>query len=121
MVIKQQNPDNPNTVVSVHAEQPSKLVVEPFRFGEVVTKLVEFDLTAYQGKPFRLYVEEDGSFSVDPNRDHFWLLAEVLVPERMVESVPTGDETEDGQVVHQLMELPLDLNDVVITVFELPQ
>lgn len=119
-MIIERNPEALNPVVTVNDAEPSKLVVESFQLADVTAKKQTFDLTEYQGGPFRLYVERDGSFSTDPNKDHYWLLVEAIIPERQVESVNVGT-TETGESMTELVEAPLDLHEVEIIVFELPQ
>lgn len=108
-------------IIHVDALNPSRLVVESFSVGSVQTEKQIFDLTEYQGGPFRLYAEKNGELSTDINRDHYWLLSEALVPERKVESVSTGITDENGQEQTVMREVPLDLNQVHITTFSLPE
>lgn len=54
-------------------------------------------------------------------RDHYWLLAEAVLHERQFDSRPTGQVDEHGQPIMAIVERPLDLTDVQITVFPLPE
>ena len=79
-----------------------------------------FDLTPHQGSPFRLYVEEDGRLEPALDGVHYWLLAEVMVPEKRMETreVPGGEGEESHT---EMVELPLDLRQVDIVVHPWPQ
>jgi len=116
-VIIQHNPDKPNAALSIDQASPNRLVVASFPFPGGECAGGRIDLTPFQGGPFRLYLETDGSLSTGPFQDHYWLLAEAVLPERHFENQPN----EHGQPVMTLVERPLDLNDVQITVFPLPE
>jgi len=120
-MIVQREPNKPNEVISIDQTLPNRLVVTAFNFpgGECTGGTI--DLTPFQGGPFRLYLEEDGSLSTELFRDHYWLLAEAVLPERQFDSRPTGMTDENGQPIMEMVERPLDLNDVQITVFPLPE
>ena len=108
-------------IVHIDTLNPALLVVESFVVGEVQTEKRSFDLTAFQGGPFRLYVEETGELSTDINRDHYWLLAEAMIPERRVESVLVGAANENGEEKTIMQEVPLNLHQAAITTFVLPE
>ena len=108
-------------IVYIDTLNPALLVVESFVVGEVQTEKRSFDLTAFQGGPFRLYVEETGELSTDINRDHYWLLAEAMIPERKVESVLVGVINDNGEEETMMMDSPLNLHQVTITTFALPE
>ena len=61
------------------------------------------------------------TFSTNKNQDHFWLLAEANVPERLMESVSTGEFDEHGQEIMKSVDVPLDLNNVEIKAYALPE
>lgn len=110
-----------NNLVTIDQENPSILVVNSFTFENIRIKKQAFDLSEYQGKPFRLYVEKDGEFSADIDRSHYWLLLEVIVPEKKFDMVTTGILDEKGQMQTKCIEVALDLNHVDIYVFQLPE
>ncbi|MGB9859206.1 MAG: hypothetical protein ACPLRM_01895 [Anaerolineae bacterium] len=120
-MIVQRDPNKPNEVISIDQASPNRLVVAAFNFpgGECTGGTI--DLTPFQGGPFRLYLEKDGSLSTELFRDHYWLLVEAVLPEKRLESQPTGMTDENGQPIMEMVEHPLDLNDVQITVFPLPE
>jgi hypothetical protein len=68
-----------------------------------------------------VYLDLDGSATIDATRDHYWLLAEAILPDCQFENKPTGRLDENGQEITDLVERPLDLNEVEITVFPLPE
>jgi hypothetical protein len=119
MPILQYDPERPNGAVSIDEGVLGRLVVAPFDFPGGRCAGGTVDLTPFQGGPFRLYLETDGSLSTDLNRDHYWLLAEAILPERRFEHEPTGRVDEHGQPVTEIVERPLDLNEVDIVVFPL--
>lgn len=120
MVIIQHDPSKPNEAIRLAA---NKLIVAPFSAGSINCAGGTFDLEPYQGKAFRLYLEEDGSLSTDINRDHFWLLAEVILPPQRYESVATDEIDQNGMTIYKSVPVPLDLEsgDVQVTVFPLPE
>jgi hypothetical protein len=120
-MIIQQNPDKPNTMVGVDQENSACLVVQAFDFLEGSSAGDSFDLTEMQGRPVRVYLDLDGSATIDATRDHYWLLAEAILPDCQFENKPTGRLDENGQEITDLVERPLDLNEVEITVFPLPE
>lgn len=121
MPIVQQNTDKPNEAILVSQDNPAHLAVQPFSFGGGQTVAAVFDLTPYQGRPFRLYLDEDGSYSAEMQRSHYWLLAETILPNMELENIPTGRVDEDGQEITEMVEKQLNLNGVDITVFSLPE
>jgi len=121
MPIVQHDPERPNAVISIDQGDTGRLVVEPFDFPGGRCAGGTVDLTPFQGGPFRLYLEADGSLNMDLYRDHYWLLAEAILPERRFEQEPTGRVDEYGQPVMEMVERPLDLNEVDIVVFSLPE
>lgn len=120
-MIVQNNPDKPNLAVEID-EIPARLAVRPIAIpGGGATESAVIDLTPFQGGPFRLYIDADGTLSTDLHRDHYWLIAEAVLPERLYDNAPTGQVDEHGQAVTQMVERPLDLNDIEIMVFPLPE
>lgn len=122
-MIVQHDQSKPNTVISIDPSDRACLKVDNFQFGNIQVQGRSFDLSPYQGGPFRLYLEADGSFSTDFEEDHYWLMAEVVLPERKFESVPTGVVDENGQEMTVIQEVPLDLEgpEIKIVVFPLPE
>ena len=109
--------------VQLTVDQMNKAVLNTAAFTINSTRVSaqSFDLTAFQGKAFRLYAEENGDLSTNKNQDHFWLLAEANVPERLMKSVSTGELDERGQEIMKSVDVPLDLNNVEIKVYALPE
>ena len=121
MAMIQQNPETPNEVVCVDPDNSAQVTVQPFLFPGGTTSSAVFDLTPSQGGPFRLYLEADGSLNTELFRDHYWLLAEVILPDCRFENQLTGQVDENGQTIITMVERPLNLNDIDITVFSLPE
>lgn len=120
-MIVQHDPIKPNEVVSIDQDDQRFLKISQFEFPGGKCSSLAIDLTLYQGGPFRLYLEKDGTLSTELYRGHYWLLAEAQLPEKRYETVPTGQVDENGQPVTQMVECPLDLNNVDIIVFPLPE
>ncbi|MDQ7791266.1 MAG: hypothetical protein RDV00_03950 [Clostridia bacterium] len=120
-MIVQHNPGKPNEAIDIDQTTSSRLVIAAFPFPGGECAGGRIDLTPFQGGPFRLYLETDGSLNTELFRDHYWLLAEAVLPERHFENQPTGMTDEHGQPVMTMVEQPLDLNDVEIMVYPLPE
>lgn len=120
-MIVQHDAGQPNQAISVDSANHSTLVVAPFPFLDKQCAGAQFDLTPFQGGPVRLYLEMDGSLNTEPFRDHFWLLAEAILPERKFDNQSTGQVDENGQPLYQMVEISLDLNEVSITAYSLPE
>jgi len=110
-----------NEAISIDQDDRRILKVSQFEFPGGTCPGAAINLTPYQGGPFRLYLEKDGALSTALYHDHYWLLAEAVLPERQFESQPTGMTDETGQSVMEMVERPLDLDDVQIIVFPLPE
>lgn len=119
MPIVQHDPQRPNLAVRIDQGSASCLVVEPFAGGPADRQVL--DLTPYQGGPFRLYLEQDGRLSTELEGDHYWLLAEAILPEPQWEMTATGEVDEYGQTRMVMRRLPLDLNAVEVRVWPLPE
>lgn len=117
MAIVQYDPARPNAAIQIDAANPARLLVDPIPFPGGTTAAAAYDLTAHQGGPFRLYLNQDGSFSSDLTADHYWLLAEAILPERQFDQVPVGTDQE----IFDMVERPLDLTGVEVVVFPLPE
>ena len=121
MAVIQYDPTKPNTAVAIDANNPACLTVQPVTIPGKTTAPATVDLTPFEGGPFRLYVDSDGTVSTELWRDHYWLLAEAVVPAPKYSSQPTGQVDEHDQPIMQQVLLPLDLTGVDITVFPLPE
>ncbi|MDI3548115.1 MAG: hypothetical protein PWR10_1767 [Halanaerobiales bacterium] len=121
MAIIQHDTKKPNEVVNIDQANPGRLVISPFSFPDGNCSGGKIDLAQFQGGPARVYLDKDGSLSTDLCRDHYWLLAECVLPERQFEQQETGIVDEQGQPVTMIVERPLDLNNIDITVFPLPE
>ncbi|MDK2902734.1 MAG: hypothetical protein PWQ93_653 [Clostridiales bacterium] len=120
-MIIQKDPSRPNNILSINDLAPNELIVADFDCDGLHVSGKIYDLTPFQGGPFRLYVDEDGMLSTDIYRDHYWLIAEAIIPDKQYESVPTGQTDENGQPKTEIVERLLDLNGTDITVFPLPE
>lgn len=121
MAITQQNTEKPNEAINVDPVNSARLIVQPFPFGGGETTRQEYDPTPFQGGPFRLFLEQDGSFSTKLEGDHYWLLAEAILPGKQYDNIPTGQVDENGQPKTETVERELNLNEIDITVFSLPE
>lgn len=121
MAIVQHDTLKPNQTISVDPVNPARLAIAAFAYPGGNCPGTTVDLTGFQGGPVRIYLDIDGAISTDLYRDHYWLLAEAVLPERQYENQPTGQVDENGQPIMEMVERPLDLNDVQITVFPLPE
>lgn len=121
MAIVQRDPERPNEKVVIDPHNPAVLQILQHELPNgAVVQPRNINLTDYQGQPFRLYVEEDGSLNVALDGVHYWLLAEAVIPEREFETQDTGETDEEGASITQLVELPLDLHKVDIVVYPWP-
>ncbi|MDI3480777.1 MAG: hypothetical protein PWQ97_432 [Tepidanaerobacteraceae bacterium] len=120
-MIVQKDPNKPNNVIKVNPEKASELNVENFQCGGLNVTGKTLDLTQFQGGPFRLYVDKDGSLSTELYKDHFWLIAEAFLPEKQYDNIQTGRFDENGQPISEMVERPLNLDEVDIVVFPLPE
>lgn len=120
-MIVQHNPGKPNEAIDIDQTTSSRLVIAAFPFPGGECAGGRIDLTPFQGGPFRLYLEKDGSLSTELFQDHYWLLAEAILPERRYDSEPTGQVHEHGQPIMTMVERQLNLNELNIIVFPLPE
>jgi hypothetical protein len=117
----QHDPEHPNLAIKVDDTDAACLAIHaiPFKGGVFEPKVI--NLTPFQGGPFRLYLDGNGELSTDLYGDHYWLLAETILPDKQYDTIGTGEVDDNGQEVTALLERPLDLNDIGITVFPLPE
>lgn len=94
-----------------------KLVVLPF--GNCLGGV--FDLTQYQGTTVRLYLDEDGTLSLDQSYAHWWQLAEVALPAREYVEQDIEAVNDQGPSVIERVPKPLDLNRHKVIVWPLPE
>ena len=120
-MIVYQDKSKENIQVAVSSENTAVLSISAFTIKSTRVAAQSFDLTEFQGKAFRLYAEENGDLFTNKNQDHFWLLAEANIPEKVMQSVSTGKTDDNGQEIMQSVEVALDLNKVDITIFALPE
>ena len=78
------------------------------------------DLTPNAGQHVRIWLCPDGSYTVDPKKEHFWQIMEFDVPEIQYQQVDTGEIDEDGNPIMTSEALPLDLADAEIKTWDLP-
>lgn len=120
-MIKFQDQSKENIQIVVDPTNAAVMSVAAFTINDVRVPSQSLDLSRFQGETFRLYAEESGDLSTAKDQDHFWLLAEAKIPEKVLQNQSTGEVDEDGREITQTIELPLDLNQVEITVFALPE
>jgi hypothetical protein len=93
----------------------SKLTIAAFEcevLGKVGQKTI--DLAGQAGEYVRIWLEKDGTYSIDKHKDHFWQVAELSVPVQGYDV----EITEEGETS---TPIPLDLDGVEIRTFELPK
>lgn len=120
-MIKFQDQSKENIQIVVDPTNAAVMSVAAFTINDVRVPSQSLDLSRFQGETFRLYTEESGDLSTEKEQDHFWLLAEAKIPEKVLQNQLTGEVDEDGRDITQTIELPLDLNQVEITVYALPE
>ncbi|MCX5825386.1 MAG: hypothetical protein NTY86_18310 [Deltaproteobacteria bacterium] len=115
-----------------------KLKIESFssKITGVVPETV-IDLDALAGEYVHIWVDEDGVYSLDPDRSHYWHIAELQVPPRR-HRIDTEEVIQDGrtqnldiaegvtqggrtQIREILVPLPVDLSMTEVTTRELPE
>lgn len=108
-----------NAEFAIDADNPIVLKIGAYEFEGMKIPARDIDLTTYQGKMVRIYIEKDGSYSTN-HGTHEWLLIMGKVPEITYKSVVDGTD-ETGQTRMKQEEVPIDLNDADFTVFALPE
>ena len=88
------------------------------RLGHVSQKTI--DMTPHAGQYLRLWLEEDGTYSLDTRVNHFWQVVEFRMPEIAYEQVGSGEVDEQNEPIMVQQALPLDLTGMEIQRWELP-
>lgn len=100
----------------------NRLRIAPFScetLGRIGRKTM--DLTDLAGQHIRIWLDDDGTYSMDPRSHHYWQLCELHVPDRQYEQVDTGETDPDTELpIVKTQALPLDLTDTEILVWDLP-
>lgn len=85
--------------------------------GKVSQKTI--DMTPYAGQRTRIWLDENGTCSLDPRKDHYWQICELDVPDiAYAESKEKDPET--GETAVKITALPLDLAGVKVLLYDLP-
>ena len=111
--------DGRNAKFAIDSENPAVLKIGAYEFEGMKIPARDIDMTPYQGKMVRIYIEKDGSYSMDYGT-HEWLLVMGIVPEVTYKNVADGTD-ENGQTRMKQEEVPIDLHDTELTVFALPE
>lgn len=99
----------------------SKIIIEAFECEKLgVTAEAEIDMTPYAGEYVRIWLDQDGIYSLDSSTSHFWQIAELRVPELQYQEIDTGEVDEFGEPITMREALPLDLSETVVAAWELP-
>lgn len=77
------------------------------------------NLAPHAGERVRIWLDRDGTYSLDKYRDHFWQIAELDVPARVRQSSETIGE--DGKVETTETISPPDLSGVEVLTWPLPE
>jgi hypothetical protein len=118
-MFKYLNAEGRNAEFSIDSENPSILHVGGFKFEGMQIKPTDFDLSEYAGEMVRVYLDADGSYSME-HGTHEWLLFMGMVPDLKYKTVLDGLD-EHGVEKTKSVEVAPDLNDTVITIFDLPE
>ena len=87
--------------------------------GKVSQKTI--DLTPCAGQHVRIWLDPDGTYSLDPRKDHYWQIAELQVPGQQYQEIDTGGTDSDtGEPVVKMEAVPLDLASIEIELWDLP-
>ena len=97
------------TEKSIIAQEKSKLTIEPFDCRKGFTKKASIDLTPYAGQYVRIWMDDDLSFSTDRHKDHYWQIAEFLVPMQKYKNVDTSEIDENGLPIVISEPIPITL------------
>ena len=87
----------------------TKLAIAGFTCKKGKVSAQEVDLSAHQGQVVRVYLDDNLRLVINPQHDCYWQLAEMLVPYASIDEI-------NGERV----TLPLDLTNIDITLFNLP-
>ena len=77
-----------------------------------LSKAVDLDLAGRAGQAVRIYVDADGLTYINPARDMYWQVAELVIPPACSGMDDEGNPTPPP---------PLDLATITITAFTLPE
>lgn len=91
------------------------------KLGKV--KAATIDLTPHAGQHVRVWLDMDGTYSLDPHTEHFWQMAEFDVPEIQYSPGEVNEKMELGTDLNlspPSEALPLDLTAVEVAKWELP-
>ena len=99
-----------------------KLRIAGFECGELgYVSQKTIDMTPYAGQYVRIWLDKDGTYSLNPRKDHFWQVAEFQAPEQEYKDVDTGETDPDtGEPVIVTEAVPLDMSAVEIEKWQLP-
>ena len=100
-MFKYLNAEGRNAEFSIDSENPSILHVGGFKFEGMQIKPTDFDLSEYAGEMVRVYLDADGSYSME-HGTHEWLLFMGMVPDLKYKTVL------DGLDEHGVVFLPSD-------------
>ena len=98
-----------------------KIRIAAFECGAGKISQKTIDLTPYAGQRVRIWLDPDGSYSLDPGKDHFWQMIEVDVPEIRHQQTDTDEIDENGKPITTSKALPLDLIDTDLKKWALPE
>jgi len=103
----------------------SKIRIAAFEcgsLGRVGQKTI--DLSPYAGERVRIWLDKDGSYSLDPRREHFWQIAELQMPEQKYREIETREDdtgtADTGGASIKTEPVPLDLSGAELQLWELP-
>lgn len=93
-------------------KKESKLTIESFSCRKGFTKEVTIDFASYAGEYIRIWMDDDLSFSTDKHKDHYWQVAEFLVPVQKYLSIDTGEIDEHGLPITISELIPITLPEI---------
>ncbi len=77
------------------------------------------DMTQHAGERVRIWMETDGTYSTDKHKNHWWQIAEFDVPAIEYEEVEK-EHPVTKEKYKDMVAKPLDLKNVDVTVWEMP-
>jgi len=84
----------------------SKIIIAETQTSKGIVPAQEIDMTSYQGRIVRIYLDDSLNVVINPMQDCWWQIAEFTVPYQT-----RDEETEEI--------LPLDLSETTITEYSL--
>lgn len=85
--------------------------------SKLIVNGTAIDLTPYQGQKVTVFLEDDGTITLESSPTHQLAICELQVPEKVIISEDTGEVDSEGMPVMQDVVQSLNLTGVQIHVF----